>query len=198
MMHVWSMIDAYFNEHKPKSRFRIIKPSMYKSGPGGYPKLKGKASEVKNLTPALLSVWKRGWNENDQLHVAVTTALETSLRLDQMLEENTGFVLPTEVADEFFATALQHIQAQIFLKNYAGLQLFNITMKCHYFIHCAFRAKHMNPRKSWCFMGEDYMHHTKVLAGTCLKGNTMEEANRKMFDKLRCGMHLNFAGHSSQ
>ena len=87
MITVWSMLDAYFNEHKPKSRFRIIKPSMYKSGPGGYPKLKGKASEVKNLTPALLSVWNAGMNEHDEKHVAVRTALETSIRLDQMLED---------------------------------------------------------------------------------------------------------------
>ena len=116
MMCVWSMLDAYFNEHKPKSRFRIIKPSMYKSGPGGYPKLKGKASEVKNLTPALLSVWQAGCNDHDPMHVAVTSALETSLKLDQMLEENTRFTLPTDVADEHFNTALRHIQAQFFKK----------------------------------------------------------------------------------
>ena len=75
MMQVWSLIEADFNEHKPKPR------------PGGYPKLKGKASEVKNLTPALLSVWNAGMNEHDEKHVAVRTALETSIRLDQMLED---------------------------------------------------------------------------------------------------------------
>ena len=198
MVVVWGSIEKYFEEHRPSSRYRIIKPSMYKTGPGGYPKLKGKAAEIKNLAPALLALWNEGCNDHDASHVAVRTALETSIKLDRMLEDNTGFILPDAVAADFFDTALMHVQTQNYLKNLHNLQLFNITMKCHYFIHCAFRAKHLNPRKSWCFMGEDYMHHTKVLSGACLKGNSMEAANRKMVDKLMCGMHLDFSGRSSQ
>ena len=131
------------------------------------------------------------------MHVAGRAALGTSAKLDQILEENAGFTLPTAVANALFNTALLHAQTQNLLRNDENLQLFNITMKCNYFIHCAFRAKHLNPRKSWCFMGEDYMHHTKVLAGTCLRGSSMETASRKMMEKLRCGMQLNFSGRAA-
>ena len=65
MIQVPGMIERRLNEDKPKSRFRIIKPSMYKTGPGGYPKLKGKAAEIKNLTPALLAVLNQGCNDRD-------------------------------------------------------------------------------------------------------------------------------------
>ena len=94
MIKVWAAIEKYFEQVRPTSRFRIIKPSMYKTGPGGYPKLKGKAAEIRNLTPALLHVWNQGCNEHDPSHVAVRTAF-------QILEENVGFMLPAAVADDF-------------------------------------------------------------------------------------------------
>ena len=75
-----------------------------------------------------------------------------------------------------------------------GLPLFNITMRCHYFIHAAYRAKHVSPRLVWCFQGEDYMHHSKVLASSCLRGNNMTTAGKKMIKKMSYGMHLNFIG----
>ena len=169
---------------------------MFKNGPGGFPKLKGKAAEIKHLTPAILEIWQDAMNPADSMHIAVHTCLTASVRLDEILDEHTGFILPASVADEFLSNAVRYVQHNSLLANYLGLPLFNITMKLHYMLHGARNAKFLNPRVSWCFQGEDYMQHMRVLAHSCLRGLSMEQAQSKLLDKMLVAMHASFTGRS--
>ena len=110
---------------------------MFRNGPGGFPKLKGKAAEIKHLTPAILEIWEAAMNHTDSAHIAVHTCLTASVRLDEILDEHTGFTLPESVANEFLSTAFRYVQHNSLLANYMDLPLFNITMKLHYMLHCA-------------------------------------------------------------
>lgn len=75
-------------------------------------------------------------------------------------------------------------------------QLFNITQKLHFLLHSAMLAKFINPRRVWCFQGEDSMRHFQHLAKSCTKGLNSAGAGLKMVQHLRLAMHLKFLEHS--
>ena len=191
---VWAKVVDYYRRTKSRSRYGILRMTMFKNGPGGYPKLKGKAAEVKHLTPALLEIWAEAMKRDDTVHIAVHTCLKASVRLDQILEEHTDFTLPEEVANEFVHNAFLYVQHNSLLANAHKLPLFNVTVKLHYMLHGARNAKFLNPRMSWCFQGEDYMQHMRVLAHSCLRGNPMHQAQSKLLDKMLIAMHASFTG----
>ena len=66
-------------------------------------KLKGRGAEVKALIPALLSVWKQYYMvDGVQQHEEIALALESSARVDEILDDHkTDYKLPGPVAAEF-------------------------------------------------------------------------------------------------
>ena len=72
-------------------------------GPGGYPKLKAKAAEVKGLNAALLHVWKAGMQHDDPMQVTVRTLLEASVWMDTTISEyRHDYCFPTPIGDMLF------------------------------------------------------------------------------------------------
>ena len=188
---VWNRVKEHYTQNRVTARFRILKLSMFRSGPGGYPRLKGKAAEIKHLAPALLSVWRSGMDVDDDDHQRVRIALETGVRLDTILDEHTGeWRLSPDAAQEFLQTALTHVQMTCSVANLHGMRLFNITLKTHYLIHAAYRGLHMNPRVGWCFMGEDYMKKMKALSGSCCRGVALDAVGLKQLKKYLVAMHF--------
>ena len=74
-----------------------------------------------------------------------------------------------------------------------GQQLYDITSKTHMVLHCAMLSKHISPRVSWCFSGEDNMKVTQTLAKSCVRGLTGSAAQVKMAQHYRLGLHLSLA-----
>ena len=103
-LQIWGMVSEFYtaNEQLCRCPYKILKLSMFSSGPGGYPKLKGKAAEVRDLAPALLSVWREGMSEEDPMHIAILCALEASCRMEEILRRNKGWKLPPDLAGEFW------------------------------------------------------------------------------------------------
>lgn len=188
---VWRQLREYYAEHRVQNRFRILKLSMFVgSGLGGYPMLRGKAATIKDVMPALMSIWKRGGGEDVGIVRLVGLALETCAALDCILEEHLPPRLPPAVARDFFAKIALFCQLCSELQNWNGLKVFNLTQKAHYMMHVAFRARHMNPRMSWCFRGEDFMQHMRKLLLSCSRGNPRHLINNEAVQKWRRWMHL--------
>ena len=68
--------------------------------------------------------------------------------------------------------------------------LFNITIKCHYLAHIALRVRFLNPRKGWCYTGEDFMQQIKRVAAASCKGNKIYRVGNKIIEKYCWGMHF--------
>jgi hypothetical protein len=80
---VWGAISGYYSHNRVVDTFRNMKLSMF-TDPAAprntYPKLKGRAAEVKRLGPALLHVWERWGNAGDRIHQQVRAGLRHSIR----------------------------------------------------------------------------------------------------------------------
>lgn len=185
LLEVWQFILKFYRENRDicKCPYKILKLSMFSSGSGGYPKLKGKAAEVRDLGPPLLALWRVGMLATDVFHVAILSALEASCRMDAILRHNKAcYCLPEGASQEFMEQARVYVQNQANVHNHGGDRLFNLTLKHHQILHCAHNAKYINPRLTWCFMGEDFMKLTKKVAVP-----TQKARNTKMCTRRFCG-----------
>ena len=159
-----------------------------------FPKLKGKAAQVKHLTPALSYAWSKLKTVGNTNHDAVTLALDMSLRMDRVLDAYPGSVtLPEEAAEDFVASSfvfLHQYTRLASLYNAGGDMVFNVTVKSHMVAHIALRAGDLNPRRAWCFSGERMMLLMRRVAQSCCRGIEATELGRKMLSKYRYGLHL--------
>lgn len=168
-----------------------MKLTMLGGKGGKYPKLKGKAAEIKHLTPIVYTMWCEGMVAGDEAHVKIKLALQFSGEVDKMLDDHPrDYALPARVAQAFQLKTLQYVQLQAVLQNLNGLQVFSVTIKHHYLVHAAIRAGHLSPRVGWCFMGEDYMSKVKRLIASCLAGNAHEKVSMKVAQKLAHALHF--------
>jgi hypothetical protein len=187
---LWGAIKLYYESNKVPCRFSCMSWRMFAGPDNGYPKLKGKASEVRHLNFALDSIWEDAMDENDELHVLVKVALNASTRMERILDDNADqYKLPPIAADAFAEATLTYVQAQNRLANWGGSRLFNLTMKHHYLVHIAARAKFLNPRLGWCFLGEDFMGHMRELAASCLAGVPRGLRSKKIATKMVLALH---------
>eukprot|EP00959_Pyramimonas_sp_CCMP1952_P474014 9502732-Pyramimonas_sp.AAC.1 len=71
--------------------FSRLKLSMFtnpKAPRNDFPKLKGKAAEIKHLLPALAWVWRYWMDEDDASHRHIELGLRMSARIDAILSDN--------------------------------------------------------------------------------------------------------------
>ena len=121
--------------------------------------------------------------------------LKCNAHMEKLLSEHSAAVVfPLAAANKFkklaFAMAqLQNQVAEHFLTE-GGQYMFDITSKTHMVLHCALNAGLINPRRVWCFTGEDFMQHSQRLAQMCTRGNTGPEAANKMISHYRIGLHF--------
>ena len=205
MAELWSDIKAYYEEHPCRDRYNHIKLSMFidTTDPHDkFPKLKGRAIEVKNLVPAMAHIWKARMEENNVAHAAIYEALLASFKMDQILDAYPDTdVLPGSSSQEFVDASWKYARLQNATADYyaqQGLMLFDVTIKTHWTCHCAQHAPFLNPRKSWNFAGEDFMHKCKTLMQSCVKGNSIHQSECKFAEKYIFALHLVFSKYEDQ
>ena len=71
--------------------------------------------------------------------------------------------------------------------------MFNITSKLQYMMHAAMSSKHISPRYTWVFQGEDFMKVMQRLAQSCTRGNKPQEISYKMLEHWRVAQHMMWA-----
>lgn len=152
-----------------------------------FPKLKGRAAEVKHLMPALLWFWKSVRNPADSVHNQVELALQCSVYMDEALDNHRDLdCLPPVIAENFKQAGFALNAAMNYLLvHFASLgedseYLFNIVPKNHYLCHLALQAYYINPRLGLCYAGEDMMKQMRRLSAGCVKGNGPRQAANKL------------------
>jgi hypothetical protein len=163
---------------------------------GTVPKLKGRAIEVRNMVPALASVWARVMDATLPEHLAILEGMKNSSLMDDILHTHQDAdVLPTADCDKFVAASWQYARLQSAVAdhyNKEGFLLFDVTIKTHWTCHCAMEAPFLNPRLSWNYSGEDFMGHCRWLHQSCSKGNDGPESVNKFAAKYCRGLQMIF------
>lgn len=193
----WAWLKAFFKQHRTPNPYRYLnRLSMFLRNKGKYPKLRGKAAEVKSLGPGLVSLWENKMNEHLAVHRKVLIMLKANCRLEEILAEHKDeWALPAGPAIEFEETCatmllLQTQLAEHFLQESEAL--FDITSKSHMLQEISLMAKCINPRLVWAFCGEDMMQRMQQIAMACVQGNTQGQTTIKMARHYRLGLHYLF------
>jgi hypothetical protein len=165
-----------------------------------YPKLKGKAYEVKTALPGVKAACDQFLDPGNVTHAIILQALNASIAMEEILDANAAdYVWSEEVSGEYIEHAFTFLLLfHSLFKHFEGLRaaghghykLFNITIKCHFLAHSALNSKHMNPRLCWCYSGEDMMHKMRTLCHSVVFGNKLQSIVWAFLRKYRCGMNL--------
>ena len=151
-----------------------------------FPKLKGRAAEIKHLMPALLWVWREFRTPGDAIHDQVELCLQCLVFLDETMDAHRHLdAFPENVAENFQQAGFALSASMNFLLIHFATRrpaefLFNIVPKNHYLCHIALAAAYINPALGLCYTGEDMMHQMKRLSAGCVKGNGPRIAGRKL------------------
>jgi hypothetical protein len=203
LSEVWDMMLAFYKAHPVGSdRFNRIKLSMFTSSDSSnprnpkfkFPKLKGRAIEVKHLGHPLMHVFQQKMDSESPVHKQLLLALKASCAMEEVLDAHpTEFKLPTLAADKFESAAMTFLLCINAVSHHfhtSGMKLFNITIKFHYLCHAAMLSRFQNPRLGWNYAGEDMMSKVKKLAASCLRGTPPQLVSAKILRKYTLGMSV--------
>ncbi|CAL1133395.1 unnamed protein product [Cladocopium goreaui] len=191
----WAFLKTFFRNNKTPTPFRYLtKLSMFIRSGGKYPKLRGKASEIRHFGKALLALWNQFSNQALLLHRRIALMLKHNVHLEDMITHHKeDFSLPPGPAQEFEETAngMLLLLTQIadhFVEE--GLKVFDITSKSHMLQELAILSRCINPKVIWCFMGEDQMQRMQQIAKACVRGNKVDQQTSKLARHYRCSVSL--------
>ena len=160
---------------------------MFTAATQKFPKLKGRAGEVKGLIKPLLRMWEKNMTEANQQHRLARLLLQASAEMEDLLEANSrNYALPSEDSARFKHLCFQYVLCSSALSNYyhaRGIFLFHFTIKHHYLLHLGLLSADVNPRITWCFSGEDLMAKVKALAQSSCRGVCPQKLVSKMMTK---------------
>ena len=202
LQEVFSLIKKYYVANATPTRYENMTLSMIvgdvQNPQNKYPKLKGRASEVRHLGGALLEVWERfmdrGGGEAGTLHKKVRLGLRMSVCIENVLTRcKHHYKLEGDDLSEYEKAIWGFLSVQNSLAHdmvRAKKKLFNVTIKSHCLGHSALRAGFINPVLEWCYGGESMMHTTKTLAASCVARSPPSGMYEKFWIKYRCGVHM--------
>ena len=87
LKNAWTFLKSYFKNNKTPTPFRYINKLSMFVRMNRFPKLRGKASEVRHLGPALRALWHAYMKPAIALHRKILTMLKCNVGLEQMLTE---------------------------------------------------------------------------------------------------------------
>jgi hypothetical protein len=190
MAEVWRLCNIFYKDRRPSDHYRNLHLSSIgptRSPHSKFPKMRGKAAQVRHLGAALIDVWTSKMDRGCTQHRQIEYILRYSTRLEDVLDEHKfDNALPADVAREFLETTEKYLQLSAAVCKFYGeacRKLFDITPKHHMLWHCAFSAKWLNPRQSWCYMGEDHMQHMRRIAASSLHGTPGWMVGKKTLEK---------------
>lgn len=175
---------------------RLSKLSMFVKRTG-FPKLKGRASDIRGLDFALWKCFKNYMHAGNEQHELVHFFLETLVQVGELMETYSPahgfFAIPEPHCTELYQKGCQMAQAHVVLmEHYAALhiKLFNCTSKMHYVLHTFKLAKYIHPYNTWAFKGEAQMKAVQQLWKSCLSGNKHWNVGRVAAKKQRHLLHI--------
>ena len=192
---LWRDIQEYYVQTSTPCRYRYLnKLSMFMRKAPQYPKLRGKAAEIKYFAGAMLHVWTKYASSKLHIHKTITTYLKLNLEVEELLILHRDKVcFPEKDAEQFqnLVTSMLLAMTQI-ADHFIEQKMFNITQKAHFLQHISLLAGCVNPRLSWCFMGEDMQRRMSTLAKCCVQGQKAGQTIHKVIQRYRLALHIQF------
>lgn len=154
-----------------------------------FPKLKVKAAEATSCLKAALHVWKLHLDQEQQADVWVKLLLESAVAIDDMIRQSTDeWSLCSEDGEKLLDMGKRYCMLNVALErhfwNTDSRKLFQSgTFKHHWMLHALQLARHISPKRTWCYSGETYMSSCKTLLKSCLKGRGPLAALHSFMDK---------------
>ena len=149
-----------------------------------FPKLRGKASEVRHLAKPLSALWSHFMNKNLETHRQLDLYLRLNIQFENILDDHKDdYALPLAAYTAFMNAAFSMMQLCSSLADHfiqEGIPMFDMTSKAHAVLEIAVLSRHINPRTTWCFREEDMMQKVKF----CYK--VAFEATTEPFASGRC------------
>ena len=192
---IWADIQQYYKDFNVPSRFRYLnRLSMFERKAGQYPKLRGKGAEIKYLCGPMWHVWNKYHKPHLRVHRQILLYLKMNNELEDILiTYKHELALPSDVADTFANTCTGMLLVlSTVAEHFIGERLFSLTQKSHFLQHISLLARYLNPRLTWCFMGEDMQRKLSNLGKACVSGQRPGQTIGKMMLRYRVGLHLLF------
>ena len=185
-------IKEHYQPTHPSGQLTMLKPSMYDDGDDEFPKLKGRASQIRHLAPSLLYTYEIFMDVTQLVQRQVVICLKRSITMEDILDEHEdAFKLSREKAALFLEASYDYLQVISALRHhFKGVRLFHITIKSHYLQHIALSAAWLNPRLSWRYMGEDFVGIVRNLIQTCQSGTPPRLVVSRAIRKYCFGMDM--------
>ena len=163
----------------------------------GFPKLRGKASQVKGLVPALQKIWKKFADRGNIRHRRIALIFDLDIQIEDLLsahDPSAGFfAVPASIGREIVQKQIQMSQLYVQLEEAYAEEpkpLFNVVSKLHYCLHIMEEAASIHPFLNWCWKGEDFMQITSTLVSSALRGRGDVSASIKALEKYRYAMYV--------
>ena len=155
---VWALVQHAYSANRTRHRYTNMRLSMFAGLPHHFPKLKGRAAEIRNLGRPLLHVVDELLDMTSLTNRQIRLGLKLSVRMEEIIDEHVDdIVWPQAVCQEFYKAAQSFLMLQTALGRHfhpQGCMLFHTTIKSH-LLHVAQAARFMNPRLGWTYSGED-------------------------------------------
>ena len=138
-------------------------------------------------------------NPDIDMHQKVRLLIQLSVLLDEKLDaipqecHTTPRDMRLDLLDTCHTFLCLWNEMQAFFVNNEDAQdneLFHITIKTHFLLHCCLDRS--NPKKMWCFRGEDLMARMRKLAFSCAKRSQSWQVGNKAIGKYCVALDLLF------
>jgi hypothetical protein len=195
MQTIWGEVVDLYREQRSATQYSNLGVSSFidpEKANSSYPKLKGRAAEVKSLAPVLRAIWHRRKRANVQLDDWVGKCLDALCAIHGILDEEPGafFLAPDRVAALRRAID-QHLAFYSRLAaacDQQGLLLFTVAPKHHALWHIGHRSAMLHPRRGACYMDEDFVRRLKGIVQMCTAGTPLHRVPAMVLQKYRWGM----------
>ena len=195
MAKIWECVKSFYSANATPTQYTSLTIHSFCDGNfpcKDWPKLKGSGAEVKDLLPAISDCWhEHARKDGAQLVSQALTSLEEVQTIFHDYAKDV--ILPLDVCDSLvkhtdaFLLTYQRLAAEA---EAAGAMLWSCPTKFHVFHHLARRARYINPRKTNCFLDEDFVGKVKVLVHSCVHGSEQYAMTTKMMEKYRWLLHF--------
>ena len=199
MEALWLEICAEYRASGTTAQFSSLGLSSFcdtESPHGSYPRLKGRAAEIKWLVPVLQVIWRRHRRPGHDVDGLVGSLLDNQVRFQNLLDEDaTDFQMEPgrarelcEVTDLVVGTYCRLAAAA----DRDGKLLWSVVPKHHMLWHFARKAKWLHPRRGACYQDEDFMGTVKALVEGCTRAIPLHKVASTVLTKYRWGMYFQY------
>ena len=196
MKALWERICEYDSSESPDCQYTSLSIKSFVNpdkAHDDFPSLKGKGAEVRDLLPGTCTLWRELASDHPQYRRVDKTMTALCDAQGILRRHAKDLFLPVEAAEQL------HRRVETFLQGYqelahdaetAGQLRWSLPSKFHWFWHLGQKAKYINPRRTNCFVDEDFVGKIKGLVHSCAAGTELHAMIGKAMEKYRWELHV--------